>query len=74
MIREIQIEGLRLRLRTIRRGRHWYFTYVDVFHDGRWLDCGDPHRGETSSAKARTSILHYARITIRKHESAAASM
>jgi len=64
--REIEIESLTLRLRTVRRYRRCRsLTYVEVLHNGSWLHCGDPHHGETSSASARAALLHYARTAIR---------
>lgn len=50
MWRELTIDGLTLRLRTIRPYRRCRtLTYVEVRHKGHWLHCGDPHHGETTS-------------------------
>jgi hypothetical protein len=70
MIREIEIQGQRLRLHTSRRHGYKSLTYFYAFHDGRWLNCGDPLHGETSSAGSRAVFLHSARIAIRKYEKA----
>lgn len=67
MSRELTIDGLTLRLRTIRPYRRCRtLTYVEVRHKGRWLHCGDPHHGETTSASARAAIVHYAHLAIDK--------
>jgi len=64
-VREIITEGLALRLRTIRPYGRRSLTYVEVLHDGAWLDCGDPHHGETRSRRAQAALAHYARTAIR---------
>ncbi len=64
---EIVVDGLTLRLRTLRPNRRCRtLTYVQVFHDERWLDCGDPHHGETRSRTARSALAHYAHLALRK--------
>ncbi len=64
--REITVDGLTLRLRTLRPNRRCRtLTYVQVFHDEHWLDCGDPHHGETRSRTARSALAHYARLALR---------
>lgn len=69
MSRQIEIDGLTLRLRSGRRYRQRQtLTYVEVLHEGGWLHCGDPHHGETSSAAARAALVHYALVAIRKAE------
>lgn len=64
--RELQIAGLTLRLNSSRRPGCRSLTYFEIRHDGRWLHCGDPLHGETSSAKAREALVHYARVAIRR--------
>lgn len=71
MSRTIAIDGLTLRLRTIRPyHRCRTLTYVEILHKGIWLECGDPHHGEMSSAAARAALVHYARMAIRKADTA----
>lgn len=71
MSREVVIDGLTMRLRRIRRyHRARTLTYAEVLHEGRWLDCGDPHHGETCSAPARAALAHYARLAIHKANTA----
>lgn len=66
----VEIEGLSLRLRPIHRPGYQQLTYVEVQHDGCWVDCGDPVHGELKSARARGALVHYARIAIRKAQDA----
>lgn len=65
-----EIEGLHLRLRPVRRPGYQQLTYVEVHHDGHWLNCGDPVHGDLSKARARAALAHYARVAIRKAQEA----
>lgn len=70
----IDIEGLSLRLRPVRRPGHRHLTYIDVKYEGRWLDCGDPVHGDLTTGRAHAALAHYARVAIRKAQEAQAKI
>lgn len=61
----VTIDGLSIRLRPLIRVGQRRLTYFDVWHGGRWLDCGEPMHGAISGKQGKAALAHYARVAIR---------
>lgn len=61
----LKIEGLAIRLRPLIRVGQRRLTYFDVWHGGRWLDCGEPLHGALRGKDGKAALAHYARVAIR---------